>query len=116
MIYTVGMSNAPQMMLWETSVTQTGPGRALVARRPVVARRLSTREAIAALRSVAGEISDWQIRRWVADGTLDATKPGAVGKAEVVRRDGRRSNAKMQICSASVAALAQRIRDQGVRD
>ena len=114
-VYVGGMS-ATQMLLWETVVTPAGDGRAMVARRPVVARRLSTRETLRVLRGVAGEISDWQIRRWVADGTLEATKPGAVGHALQCRRDGRKSNAKLQICAASVARLAEKIgKREGMR-
>ena len=101
-----------QLCLWETTVTASGANKAMVARRPVVAAMITTEQARKALRSTAGDISAWQIYRWVADGTLVASRPGAVSGAAKRRKDGRAANLKLRICSASVARLAQQLRDQ----
>lgn len=91
------------LLIWESDVTTDGNNRAVVtARKPVFAMGLA--QAAKVLRC-----SEWTVRMLYKDGILTGYKAGAR-----TRKDGKRSNAKVRLDSASVLEYKAAITQAGV--
>lgn len=81
-----------QLFVWESEVTQTGDGRAVItARKPL--SHMSRKQAARLL-----GCSEWTVSDLFRLGLLDGYKPGA----RVLRKDGKASNAALRLDSESV--------------
>lgn len=91
-----------QLLLWETTWTPAGNGRALVARKPLARRVVTVAEAMRVLEPLTGYRDRHFVTNLIRDGRLRASKP-----AERARRDGRVSNARWMIDAASLAEFVE---------
>lgn len=103
--YNGGMA-AEQMilMIWETSVTSNDNGSAVIARKPVFS--MTADKAAKVLGCDVQTV--WRLYR---NGVLTGCKPGA---GLTVRKDGRKSNAKLRLDTESVLKYKDAIQQNGV--
>lgn len=95
MCYDASMSSsAEQLLIWESTVTQAGDGRAVVtAQKPLY--RMSVQQAAKVL-----QCHTQTVCKAYRAGLISGWKPGSVA----TRRDGRRSNASIVLDAGSVLA------------
>jgi len=92
------------LMIWDSEITRTGANTVSVrACQPL--HRMSTKQAAKLLGT-----SQWQIQKLYRDGILSGWKPGGLH----VRKDGRRSNARMVLDAASVLSYKEKVTQRGV--
>jgi excisionase family DNA binding protein len=92
------------LMIWETSVTSHGNNSAVIARKPVF-----TMTADKAAKVLGCDVQTiWRLYR---NGVITGCKPGA---GHTIRKDGRKSNAKLRLDSESVLKYKAAIQTQGV--
>jgi hypothetical protein len=105
MCYTGGMATEQlTLLIWESDVKTDGENRAVVtARKPVFS--MSTKQAAKILKC-----PEKTVQKLYQAGILSGCKPGAIHK----RTDGRKSNAKITLDSASVLAYKAAIQVSGV--
>jgi excisionase family DNA binding protein len=92
------MPKQPQVLIWESEVTRTGPNSVSITAKTPVAT-MTTRQAATLL-----GVSRWTVQNLYQAGLLRGFKPGA----RVRRTDGRASNAALRLDSASVLEYRQR--------
>jgi hypothetical protein len=98
--------NAPteQLLIWESTVTAAGDGRAVVtAQKPLY--RMSVKQAARVL-----QCSTWTISKLYRTGMISGWKPGQVA----TRRDGRKSNACIVLDAGSVLKYKESVSQRGV--
>lgn len=105
MWYAGGMQEEPkQLLIWESEVTSTSEGQAVVtARKPLF--RMSVKQAAKLLGCSTRVVS-----KAFRCGKLSGWKPGAVA----VRKDGRASNASLVLDAESVLRYKESVTERGV--
>jgi hypothetical protein len=98
------MAEQMQLLIWESEITQSGEGRAVVtARKPL--SRMSVSQAAKLLGCGKGAV--WRAYR---AGLITGWKPGALAQ----RKDGRASNAALVLDAGSVLAYKESVTRRGV--
>jgi hypothetical protein len=98
------MDEPRQLMLWETTVTPAGAGRAMVARKPLARRVVTVGEAMRILEPLTGYKDRHFVTNLIRDGRLRASKPAARP-----RGDGRASNARWMVEAESLAKFVEEL-------
>lgn len=98
------MAEQMQLLIWESEITQAGPGRAVVtARKPL--SRMSVEQAARLL-----GCSERVVAKAFRHGRITGWKPGAVA----ARRDGKTSNAALVLDAGSVLAYKESVTARGI--